>query len=125
MRLTAQYTTERHQFDKPIATFQAVDSAPPTPTSTPRVSASTAWQAVWRLSEDLPASAEVAVAKFWPTTVLSASCTPPSTSTAAWGSTATIPCTATYLLVKHLALTLGGATTSLLRLGEILASEPV
>jgi len=29
-----------------------------------------------------------------------------------------------YLLVKHLALTLGGATTSLLRLGAVLADEP-
>jgi hypothetical protein len=30
-----------------------------------------------------------------------------------------------YVLVKHLSLTLGGATSSLLRLGEVLADEPV
>jgi 3-oxocholest-4-en-26-oyl-CoA dehydrogenase beta subunit len=29
-----------------------------------------------------------------------------------------------YLLVKQLALTLGGATSSLLRLGNLLADEP-
>jgi len=40
LELTAEYTKTRVQFDKPIATFQAVVSGRPMPTSTPRPSAS-------------------------------------------------------------------------------------
>ncbi|MGA2522250.1 MAG: acyl-CoA dehydrogenase family protein [Acidimicrobiales bacterium] len=125
VRLTAQYTTERHQFDKPIATFQAVGQRAADAYIDAEGVRLTAWQAVWRLSEDLPASAEVAVAKFWADDGAQRVVHAAQHLHGGMGVDRDYPLHRYYLLVKHLALTLGGATTSLLRLGEILATEPV
>ena len=53
------------QFDKPIATFQAVGQRAADAYVDTEAIRLTAWQAASRLSAGLPAAAEVAVAKFW------------------------------------------------------------
>ena len=59
------YTKEREQFGRPIATFQAVSQrAADTYIDTEAVRL-TAWQAAWRLDTGLPATQQVAIAKFW------------------------------------------------------------
>ena len=63
--MTAEYTKTREQFDRPIATFQAVGQRAADAYIDTEAIRLTAWQAIWRLSEELPATAEVAVAKFW------------------------------------------------------------
>ena len=63
--MTAEYTKTREQFDRPIATFQAVGQRAADAYIDTEGVRLTAWQAIWRLSEDLPATTEVAVAKFW------------------------------------------------------------
>ena len=63
--MTAEYTKTREQFDRPIATFQAVGQRAADAYIDTEAIRLTAWQAIWRLSEGLPATAEVAVAKFW------------------------------------------------------------
>ena len=60
-----QYTTQREQFGKPIATFQAVGQRAADAYIDAEAVRLTAWQAVWRLAEGLPATSEVAVAKYW------------------------------------------------------------
>lgn len=65
LRLTAQYSKDRKQFEVPIASFQAVahrlaDSF--VDTEGVRL---TARQALWRLSVGMEASKEVATAKYW------------------------------------------------------------
>ena len=63
--MTAEYTKTREQFDRPIATFQAVGQRAADAYIDTEAVRLTAWQAIWRLSEGLPATTEVAVAKFW------------------------------------------------------------
>lgn len=125
VRLTAQYTSQREQFGKVIATFQAVGQRAADAYIDAEGVRLTAWQAVWRLSEDLPASAEVVVAKFWADDGAQRVVHAAQHLHGGIGVDRDYPLHRYYLLVKHLSLTLGGATTSLLRLGEVLASEPV
>jgi len=65
VRLTAQYAKEREQFDRPIATFQAVAQRLADGFIDTRFQGLTMWQAAWRLSEGLPAADAVATAKLW------------------------------------------------------------
>lgn len=62
---TAKHTSTREQFGKPIASFQAVGQRAADAYIDTELVRLTALQAAWRLSEGLPASEEVAVAKWW------------------------------------------------------------
>ena len=53
------------QFDKPIATFQAVGQRAADAYVDTEAIRLTAWQAASRLASGLPAASEVAVAKYW------------------------------------------------------------
>ena len=53
------------QFDKPIATFQAVGQRAADAYVDTEAIRLTAWQAASRLAAGLPAASEVAVAKYW------------------------------------------------------------
>lgn len=63
--LTASYAKTREQFDRPIATFQAVSQRLADAYIDTRFLALTVWQAAWRLAEGLPATEAVATAKLW------------------------------------------------------------
>lgn len=63
--LTAAYAKEREQFGRPIGTFQAVSQRLADGYIDALCQELGLWQAVWRLSEDLPADVEVATAKLW------------------------------------------------------------
>ena len=125
VKLTAEYTTQRQQFDKPIATFQAVGQRAADAYIDTEGVRLTAWQAAWRLSEELPATSEVAVAKFWADDGAQRVVHAAQHLHGGMGVDRDYPVHRYYLLVKHLSLTLGGGTTSLLRLGQVLADEPV
>jgi alkylation response protein AidB-like acyl-CoA dehydrogenase len=65
LEMTIDYAKERKQFDRPIGSFQIIQhycSNMLTDVEGLRLSA---YQAAWRLSEGLPATKEVAVAKAW------------------------------------------------------------
>jgi len=119
--LTARYTAERVQFGKPIATFQAVGQRAADAYIDTEAVRLTAWQAAWRLDRDLPASAEVAVAKFWADDGAQRVVHAAQHLHGGVGVDRDYPVHRYYLLVKHLAPTLGGSTASLLRLGDLLA----
>ncbi len=125
VKLTAQYTSSRKQFDKPVATFQAVGQRAADAHIDAQAVRLTAWQAAWRLSEDLPATSEVAVAKFWADEGAQRVIHAASHLHGGVGVDREYPLHRYFLRVKHLALSLGGTTPSLLRLGELLATEPV
>ena len=124
LALTSEFTKTRMQFDRPIATFQAVGQRAADAYVDTEGIRLTAWQAASRLSVGLPASAEVAVAKYW----------------AAEGGQRVVhaaahlhggvsvdrdyPLHRFFLLTEHIELTLGGANESLRRLGRMLAAEP-
>ncbi len=63
--LTAEYAKTREQFDRPVATFQAVSQRLADGYIDTRFLALTVWQAAWRLAEHLPAEEAVATAKLW------------------------------------------------------------
>jgi alkylation response protein AidB-like acyl-CoA dehydrogenase len=119
--LTARYTAERVQFGKPIATFQAVGQRAADAYIDTEAVRLTAWQAVWRLDRELPASAEVAVAKFWADDGAQRVVHAAQHLHGGVGVDRDYPLHRYYLLVKHLAPAMGGATPSLLRLGDLLA----
>lgn len=125
LRLTADYTKERKQFDVPIASFQAVAHRAADAYVDTEAIRLTTHQALWRLSNDQPATAEVSTAKFW----------------AAWGGQRVVhaaqhlhggvgvdrdyPLHRCFLQAKEIELQLGGTTRQLLLLGQHIAAEPV
>ncbi|HYA69064.1 MAG TPA: acyl-CoA dehydrogenase family protein [Acidimicrobiales bacterium] len=125
VKLTAAYTTEREQFGKPIATFQAVGQRAADAYIDAEAVRLTAWQAAWRLDEGIPAAAEVAVAKFWADDGAQRCVHAAQHLHGGVGVDRDYPLHRYFLRTKHLALTLGGTTASLLRLGDLLADEPV
>lgn len=65
LRLTSEYAKTREQFGRPIGTFQAVSQRLADGFIDVLGQRLTLWQAVWRLTEQLPAATEVATAKLW------------------------------------------------------------
>ncbi len=65
IRLAADYTKQRIQFDRPIATFQSVSNrAGDSYIDTEAITLS-AYQAAWRIDAGLPADDQIAVARYW------------------------------------------------------------
>jgi 3-oxocholest-4-en-26-oyl-CoA dehydrogenase beta subunit len=65
LRMTAEYTSGRQQFDRVIASFQAVGQRLADAYIDAEAIALTMWQAAWRLAEGMPAADEIAIAKYW------------------------------------------------------------
>lgn len=133
LRLTADYAIEREQFDKPIASFQAVSQRVADAYIDTEAVRLTAWQAASRLDGfgsdehgfdldlDLDLDAALLSAKFW-------------AAEGGWrvvhaaqhvhggvGADRDYPLHRYFLLHKQLELTLGSATPTLVRLGRLLA----
>jgi len=121
---TAEYTKVRHQFGRPIATFQAVGHRCADSYIDVEGARLTLWQAVWRLAAGLPASTEVEVAKYW---AAEAGHRVAHAAVHLHGGmgVATEHTTHRYFLwAKQIELMLGGATEQLLRVGAALAAGP-
>jgi 3-oxocholest-4-en-26-oyl-CoA dehydrogenase beta subunit len=123
--LVAEYTKTREQFGKPIATFQAVGQRAADAYVDAEAIRLTAWQAAWRMAEGLPADKEVAVAKFWAADGGQRVVHAAVHLHGGVGVDRDYPLHRYFLLTKHYELILGGATEQLLRLGAVLAAEPV
>ena len=123
LRLTAAYLSEREQFGRPLARFQAVQQRAADAYIDVEAMRWTMWQAAWRLDEGLPASDEVAVAKFWAADgghrVLAAA----QHLHGGIGVDMEYPLHRYTLGAKHVELMLGGATRQLARLGASMAGE--
>jgi 3-oxocholest-4-en-26-oyl-CoA dehydrogenase beta subunit len=125
LELTAEYTKTRVQFDKPIATFQAVGQRAADAYVDTEAIRLTAWQAAARLAAGLPASAEVAIAKYWAAEGGQRVVHAASHLHGGVGVDRDYPLHRFFLLTRQIELTLGGANESLRRLGQMLADEPV
>lgn len=125
VRLTSEYAIGREQFDKPIATFQAVSQRVGDAYIDTEAVRLTAWHAAWRLDHVTDASdgadAALLSAKFW-------------SADGGWrvihaaqhvhggvGADRDYPLHRYFFLHKQLELTLGSATPTLARLGRLLA----
>jgi len=124
VRITAEYASNRKQFDKPIAMFQAVGQRMADAYIDNEAVNLTMWQAATRLADEMPAAKEVATAKFW----------------AADGGNrighaalhihggisidVDYPIHRYFLWLKQIENTLGAASPQLAHLGELIAADP-
>ena len=120
--MAADYTKQRHQFDRPIATFQAVTQRAGDSYIDAEAIWLTAYQAAWRLSAGLPAEREVAIAKYWASEggyrVVHAAVHVHG----GVGVDRDYPLHRHFLAARHIELTLGHAEEQLAELGRRIAS---
>jgi alkylation response protein AidB-like acyl-CoA dehydrogenase len=123
LRMTAEYATTRQQFDRPIATFQAVaQRAADAYIDVEAIRVST-WQAAWRLANDLPASRAVAIAKYWACEGGHRVGYAAQHLHGGMGFDLEYPLHRYYTWSKKIELTLGSASVHLARIGAELADE--
>jgi alkylation response protein AidB-like acyl-CoA dehydrogenase len=125
VRLTAEYTRTREQFGHPIGHFQAVTQRLGDGFIDTTAMRLTTLQAVWRVAERLDADKEVAVAKYFASDGAQRVVRGAAHMHGGMGVSREYPLHRYYLAAKQLELTLGGGTRQLVRLGKLLADEPV
>jgi 3-oxocholest-4-en-26-oyl-CoA dehydrogenase beta subunit len=122
LALTAEYARSRQQFGRVIASFQAVGQRAADAYIDAEAVELTSRQAAWRLAEDRPADEQVAIAKFWAADGGQRVVHAAQHLHGGVGVDRTYPLHRYFLAAKQLELTLGGATTSLVRLGALIAA---
>lgn len=123
LRITAGYLSEREQFGRPLATFQgATLQAADAYIDVEAVRAAT-WSAIWRLAEGRPADEALAIAKFWVADGGQRVAHACQHLHGGMGVDTDYPIHRYFLWAKELELTLGGATSHLLRIGAAMAAE--
>ena len=122
LRLTAEYTKTRKQFDQPIATFQAVAQRAADAFIDTEAVRLTALQAAWRIDQGLPADAAVAAAKVWAAQGGSRVTRAAQHLHGGVGVDREYPLHRYYTTARQLELTLGGATAQLRSLGKLIAA---
>ena len=123
LELTAAYTKERVQFDRPIATFQAVSQRAADAYIDVEAVRLVVLQAAWRMAEGLPADLEVEVAKFWAAEAAHRVGHAAVHLHGGAGIDNDQPVHRYFLAAKQLEFTLGGATDQLLRIGKAFAAS--
>ena len=123
VRLTAEYASNRKQFDKPIAMFQAVGQRMADSYIDNEGVNLTMWQAASRLAEEMPSAKEVATAKYW--AAEGGSRIGHAALHIHGGISIDIdyPIHRYFLWAKQIEYTLGAATPQLVHLGTLIASE--
>jgi alkylation response protein AidB-like acyl-CoA dehydrogenase len=124
LRLTATYASEREQFGAKIGTFQAVAQRLADAYIDTEGIRLTALQAAWRLSEGLPATDEVHIAKFWASFGGDRVVHAAQHVHGGVGMDLDYPVHRYFRWSKVIELTLGTATEHLRRLGQRIASSP-
>lgn len=124
LRMSAEYTSRREQFGRPVATFQAVAQRVADAYIDTEAAQLTALQAAWRLTEGLPASEEVAIAKWWAGEAGHRVVHAAHHVHGGVGVDREYPLHRYFAAVKQHEFVLGGGTPQLLRLGAAMAAEP-
>ncbi|MGI9600558.1 MAG: acyl-CoA dehydrogenase family protein [Acidimicrobiales bacterium] len=121
LRLTAEYTSERQQFGRPIATFQAVTQRLADQYINVNGIRLTTAATLWRLAHDLPADDEVLVAKWWASERAQDVVHATQHCHGGMGVSIDYPLFRYTLWSKHLTVSLGTGTRQLRALGARLA----
>lgn len=124
LRMTAEYTTNRKQFTKPLATFQAVAQRAADAFIWVEGMRWTTWQAVWRLSEGQTAEDDVAVAKYWAGEGGHFTTYAAQHMHGGIGLDVDYPLHRYYLWAKQIEMSLGSSTQHLTQLGARMADAP-
>ena len=120
LRLAADYTSQRHQFGKPLSTFQGVALKAADAYIDIEAMRVTLWQAAWRLTAGLDATREVMVAKWWASEGGQRAVHITQHLHGGMGADVDYPVHRYFLWGKQLEDTLGGASAQLARLGTTL-----
>jgi alkylation response protein AidB-like acyl-CoA dehydrogenase len=120
--MTAAYAATRQQFDRPIATFQAVSQRAADAYIDVESIRVTTWQAAWRLSSGLPAAEAVSIAKYFAAEAGHRVVYAAQHLHAGMGFDLEYPLHRYYLWSKQIELTLGCASQHLALLGQLLAA---
>jgi alkylation response protein AidB-like acyl-CoA dehydrogenase len=123
LALTSEYVKTRKQFDQPLAMFQAVGHRAADAYVDTEAIRLTAWQAAWRISEDLDAAKQVAIAKFFAAEAGKRVVHAAQHLHGGIGVDREYPLHRFFVYARHLELTLGGGSPQLLALGRLLAAE--
>jgi len=124
VRMTAEYTTNRKQFGKPLATFQAVAQRAADAFIWVEGMRWTMWQAAWRLSTDDAAADDVAVAKYWAGEGGHFATYAAQHLHGGIGLDIDYPLHRYFLWSKQIDLSLGSSVRQLTRLGAAMAAAP-
>jgi hypothetical protein len=124
VRMTAEYTTGRKQFGKPLATFQAVAQRAADALIWVDGMRWTTWQAIWRLAEGQPAHEDVMVAKYWAGEGGHFATYAAQHLHGGIGLDLDYPVHRYFLWAKQVDLSLGSATQHLAQLGARMADAP-
>ena len=123
LRMTAEYTAKREQFGKPIGSFQAVGQRAADAYIDVEAIRLTAYQAAWLLAQDLPATEEVLIAKFWASEGGHRVTYAAQHLHGGIGMDVEYPLHRYYTWSKQIELTLGSAHPQLKKLGALLAAR--
>jgi 3-oxocholest-4-en-26-oyl-CoA dehydrogenase beta subunit len=121
LRMAADYTSQRHQFGRPLSTFQGVALKAADAYIDTEAMRVTLWQAAWRLTAGLDAGREVMVAKWWAAEGGQRVVHITQHLHGGMGADVDYPVHRYFLWGKQIEVTLGGASAQLARLGRALA----
>lgn len=123
LRQTAEYTSQRKQFGREIGSFQAVSLRAADAYIDVEAMRSTMWQAAWQIDERDSIKKAAAVAKWWACMGghrVSHTC---QHLHGGIGSDIDYPIHRYFLRLKHVSMTLGGASEQLAILGGLIAAD--
>jgi alkylation response protein AidB-like acyl-CoA dehydrogenase len=122
LRITADYIAQRQQFGRAIATFQGAAMRIADAYIDSQAVWISAWSALWRLSQELQADEALAIAKFWVADGGQRAVHAFQHLHGGIGLDVSYPIHRYFTLAKTLEVSLGGASTQLMRLGDMLAA---
>jgi alkylation response protein AidB-like acyl-CoA dehydrogenase len=124
LRMTAEYTRERKQFDRPIGSFQAVHQRAADAYVQVECMRLTMLQAAHRLAQGEPAPTEISVAKVWAADGGNFATYAAQHLHGGIGMDNDYPLHRSYMWMRHLELMLGSTEPHLARIGSYLAEVP-
>lgn len=124
LQLAADYAQQRQQFDRPIATFQAVSQRAGDAYIDTEAVNLTSRQAAWRIAAGRPAQEQVAIARWWASEAGFRVMHAATHLHGGVGVDRDYPLHRYFLMTRQLELTLGNAEEQLVRLGDLIAARP-
>jgi acyl-CoA dehydrogenase len=124
VRLTASYTSQREQFEKPLSTFQSVALKAADAYLDATAIRAAARQAAWKLDIGEDAALEVLTAAWWAAEAGQHAVHITQHLHGGMGADITYPVHRYFLWGKQIELLLGGASSLLAELGEALENHP-
>jgi len=123
LRITADYTIQREQFDRPIASFQAVHQRAADAYIAIEALRLNSWQASSRITSGEPAEEAVAIAKYWAAEAGHVATYAAIHLHGGMGVDVDYPVHRYYLWARQIELTLGSANRQLAEIGAGIAGR--